>query len=557
VKRYRALLSWIVIAVTVPLLVMLALNQFQWLQELQKREQKRIQYSMITSAQALTERLQEEILFLPSLLHFREEDRNAISAVLAERYQFWTYYALSPSMIKAIYLVDKSTNATMIWNGDAFIASSKEKAELDDYRNDVLEVKTPVFLGRDSRFNFICVFDRQIIIDEVIPAIAQQTLDSTDIYAYRIIDTMTQDVIYGSESPFASPDLEVPLLENLRVPLFRDAPNTMVFPGDDIGSFDFIKERSKIDPDAPKDALDTRAFRSFILQIANQDGSLVLLSRKATVQNALLSFGVVVILGLLMIALAEASRRSASLAKSQQEFIATITHELKTPLAVISSAAQNLADGLIKDQKKAEQYGTMIRKEASRLGVSIEHFLLYSNTASLSRMKPVLCDVSELVETSLKFTEEDRTRLQFRTEVIIPDEPLFVLGDRIALESVFQNLAHNIIRHASSGKYMGIIVSAETANKNKERSVVIKIRDRGPGIPSKEQKSIFEPFVRGAAAIAGQIPGNGIGLNLVKRIVTLNGGTISLESKTDAGSTFTVSLPESKGGTDAEQDIDD
>lgn len=556
-KRYRALLSWIVIAVTVPLLVMLALNQFQWLQELQKREQKRIQYSMITSAQALTERLQEEILFLPSLLHFREEDRNAISAVLAERYQFWTYYALSPSMIKAIYLVDKSTNATMIWNGEAFIASSKEEAELDDYRNDVLEVKTPVFLGRDSRFNFICVFDRQIIIDEVIPAIAQQTLDSTDIYAYRIIDTMTQDVIYGSESPFASPDLEVPLLENLRVPLYRDAPNAMVFPGDDIGSFDFIKERSKIDPDAPKDALDTRAFRSFILQIANQDGSLVLLSRKATVQNALLSFGVVVILGLLMIALAEASRRSASLAKSQQEFIATITHELKTPLAVISSAAQNLADGLIKDQKKAEQYGTMIRKEASRLGVSIEHFLLYSNTASLSRMKPVLCDVSELVETSLKFTEEDRTRLQFRTEVIIPDEPLFVLGDRIALESVFQNLAHNIIRHASSGKYMGIIVSAETANKNNERSVVIKFRDRGPGIPSKEQKSIFEPFVRGAAAIAGQIPGNGIGLNLVKRIVTLNGGTISLESKTDAGSTFTVSLPESKGGTDAEQDIDD
>lgn len=542
-----------------PLLATLALNQFRWLQELQKRENDRIQYNMMDAAQTLSKRLQEEILFLPSLLRFREEDPRSIDGVFAERWRFWQYYALSPSLIKDVYLIDKSSGGTRKWDGTRFVDSTAEARELDGEDSDVLEVKTPAFFGRDNRLTFVCVFDRKSIVDAVIPSIAAETLDSTDIYAYRVVDASTGKAIYGGDGPLADPDLEVPLLESIRVPFFGDAPNVTfaVIPGSESGALGFIKERQKTDPDEGRNALDTVAFRSFVLQIANLDGSLAELSRKATTQNALLSFGIVVILALLMASLAEASRRSASLARSQQEFIATITHELKTPLAVISSAAQNLSDGLIKDQAKAEQYGAMIRMEATRLGVSIEHFLLYSNAASLSRMKPVPCDVKSLVDVALKFTEEDRARLQFRTEALLPDEPVFVLGDRIALESVFQNLAQNIIRHAGSGKYMGIVVSLEAGKKGGPRSVVVKFRDRGPGIPAREQKAIFEPFMRGKAAIAGQIPGNGIGLNLVKRIVTLTGGTISLESKTDAGSTFTVTLRECEGGTDAGQDTDD
>lgn len=542
-----------------PLLATLAVNQFRWLQELQKRENDRIQYNMMDAAQTLTKRLQEEILFFPSLLRFREEDKASIDRVLGERYRFWQYYALSPSIVKAVYLVDRSSGSVREWNGTALVASTVQASVLEGEDTDSLKARIPAFFGRESRLVFICVFDRKKIIDEVIPSIAKDALDTTDIYAYRIIDTVTNDVIYGGYAPLPEPDLEVPLLDSFRVPSYREAPGiTMaIIPGSGSGLFDFIKERQKIDPDASRDTFDTVAFRSFILQISNLDGSLGELSRKATTQNALLSFGIVAILALLIISLAEASRRSSSLARSQQEFIATITHELKTPLAVISSAAQNLSDGLIRDQAKAEQYGAMIRKEAIRLGVSIEHFLLYSNAASLSRMKPVPCDVKALVDVALKFTEEDRARLQFRTEVLLPDEPLFVLGDRIALESVFQNLAQNVIRHASSGKYMGIIVSAEAGKKGGARAIVVKFRDRGPGIPAREQKAIFEPFMRGKVAIADQIPGNGIGLNLVKRIVTLSGGTIALESKADAGSTFTVTLGECEGGTDEGQDIDD
>jgi signal transduction histidine kinase len=171
-------------------------------------------------------------------------------------------------------------------------------------------------------------------------------------------------------------------------------------------------------------------------------------------------------------------------------------------------------------------------------------------------MKPVLCEVAELVQTALKFTEEDRSKLGFSTEVVLPEEPVYILGDRIALESVFQNLAQNVLRHAADGKYLGIFVSVEKKQSGK-KSVIIKIRDKGPGISPWEQKTIFEPFVRGRRAIDNQIPGNGIGLNLVKRIVNVHEGTIVLESKSGVGSTFTIAFPENRGDTDVYQNSDD
>lgn len=143
--------------------------------------------------------------------------------------------------------------------------------------------------------------------------------------------------------------------------------------------------------------------------------------------------------------------------------------------------------------------------------------------------------------------------MEFRTEVVMPEEPAFIRGDRIALESVFQNLAQNVIRHAAAGKYLGIIISVEKpAKQATQRNVIVKFCDKGPGIPPREQKMIFEPFARGRRAVSNQIPGNGIGLNLVKRIIIMHGGIISLESKQDAGSTFTITLPECKGDADAE-----
>jgi signal transduction histidine kinase len=552
--------SWIIVAITVPLLGMLAWNQFNWLQELQNRERERIQYSMLNSAEALSKRLREEILFLPSLLRVREGRREQLDKLFGERYRFWQYYAISPGMIKDIKLLDEQNDEVLDWNMDHFEKTGGKIYRKTAKNPDEMLITMPIFLGRDFRGSIVCVFDRNKMITEVIPYLAKNSLNSTDLYAYRIVDSRDGSVVYTSqkkysEKTFAHPDIELPLLEDVKVPAFQNAPELPArsMQDENAETFTFIKERAKIDPSDPQANATPQAFGNYFLQIVNIDGSLETLSRNATIQNALLSFGIVVLLAFLIAALAETTRKSDSLALSQQEFIATITHELKTPLAVISSAAQNLTDGLIRDQKKAEQYGQMIRKEALRLGASIEHFLLYSNTASIARMKPEGCDVSELVQTALKFTEEERAAAEFRTDVIMPEGPLFVRGDRIALESVFQNLAQNVLRHARSGRYLGIVVSVEKARKkDNTRNIVIKFRDKGPGIPAKEQKLIFEPFARGRRAVEGQIPGNGIGLNLVKRIIIMHGGSVSVESKIDTGSTFIIMLPEEKGAIDGE-----
>lgn len=574
-RKHTLFISWIIIAITLPLLGTLARNQFNWLQELRKREQQRIEFSMMNSAQVLTARVQEEILFLPSLLRIHPQENKEIEEIFIQRFHFWQYYSLFPELVSHVFLIKADTKVLTELGQNGFIAppdpvladeirksineNNFEGSRIEDTEKEI-RILTSIIGDKESRNIVLCVFDKNILFRDVIPAIAKKSLESTDLYAYRIVDTHSNSVIFDSlsdddGSAFQNPDIEISVFDKLRLPSFRQPPDffTESFPEGYVETFSFIKERTKIDLSNSPDQNPSRPFSFLVLQIVNRDGSLAKLSKQATVQNALISFGAVILLALVMIVLVEATRRSRSLALKQQEFIATITHELKTPLAVISSASQNLTDGLVRDQKKVEQYGSVIKKEALRLTVSIEHFLLYSNTNSLSKLRVTYCEVADLVQTALKFTEEERQRHDFRTEIILPEGPLYIRGDKIALESVFQNLTQNVIIHAKEGKYLGIIVSlVESSQKHRKSFVTIKFRDKGPGISSGEQKLIFEPFTRGKRAVEGQIPGNGIGLNLVKRIVTVHGGTVMIESKLSYGCTFIIKLPASKGENDGQ-----
>lgn len=574
-RKHTLFIPWIIIGITFPLLGTLAWNQFNWLQELRNREQRRIKFSMTNSAQVLTARVQEEILFLPSMLQIRPQDNTEIEKMFIQRFHFWQYYCLFPEMVSHVFLIDPDTKVLTELGQDGFIIASDpvlaeeirtsfgennfEGSKIEDTEKEI-RIIMPMIGSKKSRNIVLCVFDKSILFRDVIPAIAKKSFESTNLYAYRIVDTRSNTVIFDSlpndnENAFKNPDIEISVFDKLHLPSFRQPPDffTERIPDGYVETFSFIKERTKIDMPVSPDQNQSRAFSFLVLQIVNRDGSLAKLSKQATVQNAIISFGTVILLTLVMIVLVEATRRSRSLAVKQQEFIATITHELKTPLAVISSASQNLTDGLVRDQKKVEQYGSVIKKEALRLTVSIEHFLLYSNTNSLSKLRVTYCEVADLVQTALKFTEEERQRHDFRTEIILPEGPVYIRGDKIALESVFQNITQNVIIHAKEGKYLGIIVSLEeSSQKHRKSFVTIKFRDKGPGISSSEQKLIFEPFTRGKRAVEGQIPGNGIGLNLVKRIVTVHGGTVMIESKLSYGCTFIIKLPASKGENDGQ-----
>jgi two-component system phosphate regulon sensor histidine kinase PhoR len=575
--------------ITLPLIAMLAWNQFNWLQELRYREDRRIEASMVSSTMGLSSRLRDEITLLPALFKLTPEERADRDSLLRERYRFWLRYAIDASMLKDIYVFDDRDDSIMRWKDERLEPIPTREAPppplMGAENDDIVRIVSPIFLSPDDRLMADFTFNKRTIVSNVIPKLAKACLDSSGLYLYRIIDTDSGREIYASESldntRIADPDIEVHLIDSdtAIVPIGGNRPlprsgnrgpvrSREPGPADD-GPRWVLRARPDDGPigsGSPESRvmrpgrMPQHDFDNITLQIFNRDGSLVRLSRRASLINAMVSLGTFMLLATLIAALIRTNGRARKLAQRQREFIATITHELKTPLSVIISAADNLNDGLVRDQSKAEQYGTLIKQEAARLALSIDDFLLYSKTDSAARVKPAACDLGAIITNALKATEDERERLKIQTEIRLPEEPAILMGDGVALESVFLNLAQNVVKHAASGEYLGIAVSREKRRKNGKNfteSLIIKVKDHGPGIPLREQKLIFEPFARGKRAIDGQIPGNGIGLNLVKRIVEMHGGSISVESRPENGTTFTVTLPQRRGANDAWQDTDD
>jgi signal transduction histidine kinase len=125
-----------------------------------------------------------------------------------------------------------------------------------------------------------------------------------------------------------------------------------------------------------------------------------------------------------------------------------------------------------------------------------------------------------------------------------------VLGDAAALRSVMQNLFMNAVKYGGPDRWVGI--KAEQVREGRSERVRITVSDHGPGIPANELPHIFDPFYRGDEALSKQIHGNGLGLSLVKKIVTAHGGHVSVATKPGAGSAFTIDLPASDAAAAAD-----
>ncbi len=562
----------------IPILAVLAWSQFNWFQELNRRESRRIVTSMMESAGELSTRLAEEISLLPSLFKADSYDRATLDELLRNRYRFWMEYANEPGMLKSIRLLDTRKNETYQWTGDR-LAPVPELAAGDPqaitrFDRSIILILSPLLHNGDNRFMMEYAFDRDVIVTRLIPLFAKKYLDESVLYRYRIVDSDTNAVLFTSNSlgmtVSARPDVEIRLMDYI-IPRAHDGARS---PGAGFGASEFLppwpaespSERPRDTygfPNPPQErsvAFSRLDLGNVLLQIYNRDVSLARLSRKTSIVNAAINLGTFALLVFLFGLLERTGKRERDLAQRQREFIATITHELKTPLAVISSAAENLTDGIVSDRAKVTEYGSAIKKEAARLSLTIDHVLLYSRTYSGARMKKDLFAVSDLVEAALKLTEEERARAGMTVELSVPEPDLAIRGDRGALESVLINLVQNVARHAASGKYLRIEVMREIARKSgkkNEEGLIIKVVDRGPGISPREQKTIFMPFARGKRAMDEQIPGNGIGLSLVMRVVTMHGGTVSLESKPGSGTTFTIRIPRMRGVDHAWQDSDD
>jgi signal transduction histidine kinase len=241
------------------------------------------------------------------------------------------------------------------------------------------------------------------------------------------------------------------------------------------------------------------------------------------------------------VALVRHTGRSRALAEAQMNFVANVSHELRTPLTVIRGAAHNLQHGVVSDPGRISQYASLIQSHADDLREMVEQILALAaaRRRSTAIREPVA--IQEVLSSSLAACESEIRAAECEVEAQLPENLPQIQGDAAALGRVFQNLISNAAKHASPGRWIGI--TADAVNGTEPPAIVVKVSDRGPGIPKDEQGVVFEPFVRGSAARGGQTRGAGLGLSLVREIVKLHGGTVSLASEPGQGATFTVKIP--------------
>jgi len=273
------------------------------------------------------------------------------------------------------------------------------------------------------------------------------------------------------------------------------------------------------------------------LVAAHRDGSLDSAVAATRARNLAVSGAILLLLAATVAGLLASAHRARLLAEQQVEFVAGLTHELRTPLAAVRSAGQNLADGIVSDGDRVRAYGILIHRESQRLSGLIESALAQAGIAARgepARREPVhLAELlAEAVEACQPLAEERGVLIE--TE-ISSDLPV-IAGDRAALRTLFENLVSNAVKYG--GRPGRVAVTAARSGAD----VSVEVRDNGPGIPPGELSRIFEPFYRGRDA-KQRASGSGLGLSLVRRIAEEHGGQVTVESPAGAGAAFRVALP--------------
>lgn len=236
-------------------------------------------------------------------------------------------------------------------------------------------------------------------------------------------------------------------------------------------------------------------------------------------------------------------RRANFLRDREHEFVATVTHELRTPVSAMSAVADNLAEGIVREPERVQEYGRTLLGEGRRLRALIDQVLLYAGlSGSRQNQKWNPTDVEEIVASvASRIPELPRDRLITR---VAPDLPTY-RGDPVAVETVISNLLSNAGKHNDPTTTVTLRVYGES--RGGRNNLVIHVSDKGRGIPRRELSRIKEPFFRGAQSQADQVSGTGLGLSLIARIVATYGGSMSIESIVGRGTTVTVRLPFERG----------
>jgi len=237
-------------------------------------------------------------------------------------------------------------------------------------------------------------------------------------------------------------------------------------------------------------------------------------------------------------AVARAVTREMEVSRLQSEFVATVSHEFRTPLASIRHVSDLLAENRVPDEERRARYYKALQSESERLQRLVETLLDFRRMeegARRYRLEP--CDLTALLESVASRFRVEASRRGYELVWAAPEGLPRVRADADALTLAIWNLLDNAVKYSPACKTVWLEAGIEGA------TVAIRVRDRGLGIAPGEAARVFDTFTRGASAAQSGAGGTGLGLSIVRHIVDAHGGSVTVQSEPGAGSTFTLRLP--------------
>ncbi|HTS48611.1 MAG TPA: HAMP domain-containing sensor histidine kinase [Bryobacteraceae bacterium] len=567
----REWISWAGVGLLVLLCCALAILQYRWIGEVAQAEHARLQEDLRSRLNLLRRSFDEQVSSACAALVPPSQAVERVGREEAYLEQYRRAQQAKDQIARRIALAipeDDSLSLEILdpalgrftsaawpreWNAlhDRLVAKVRHEPFRPAENGDSTLIEFPRFGPPDPRERewLIVELNLDVLRGDILPALLNRYLGSDgklDYDAEVVVNGNPPEIIYQSGPPqqpgASSADASITLLDIPQIgPMPGPGRGMFMPPGPNRGP-DRFSDRGLPPGPGPQPPPDAGRGR-WLLKVHHHAGSLEAIVAQARWRNVALSGALLLLILAVAASLLRLSRERQRIAELEMNFVAGVSHELRTPLTVIQTAAFNLRGRLANYPGQVERYGQLIQAESEKLTALVERVLRYGSVKAgqvIRRREPV--EIGALIEESLEVSRSAVEHAGLVVEKHVEAQLPVVLADEVALQHAIQNLLENALKYGTEGTgWIGIFAGVVRGQQGS--AVEIRVVDRGPGIPAEEREHIFDPFFRGRKALADQVHGTGLGLNLVKKIVEAHGGAIEVKSEPMQGAEFIIRIP--------------